>query len=133
VKHLPRLAVPAAALLAVACSGDPKIISATATPSILTAGSTVTVAVVLENVELEETPGGLRAAHEEEETSAHLHTYLDDTETNPLAQISAATFPVVIPRATAAGAHQLIVRIRRRDPTKGCASRGAARTIEAGR
>lgn len=112
------------ALALSACGGDPTIVSVTATPSTVAKGGTVTVTVELENVELgvaEDhaalTARGLRVAHGEEEAGMHLHTYLDDLETNPLAQTSSASFAIVIPLATASGAHQLIVRLHNGDHT----------------
>ncbi len=112
------------ALALSACGGDPAIVSVTATPSTVAAGGTVNVVVELENVELGEaaaehalTARGLRAAHGEETTGMHLHTYLDDLETNPLAQTSVASFDVVIPATATVGAHQLIVRVHNGDHT----------------
>ena len=111
-----------------ACGGDPAITAVTLTPSTVAAGGTVNVAVTLENVELgaldaasaltarDTTARGLRAAHGDA-AGMHLHAYFDNTESNPLVQTSSATFPVVIPAATAAGAHQLIVRLHNHDHT----------------
>lgn len=113
----------ALALVLSACGGDPTIVSVTVTPSTVAKGGTVNVTVELENVELGEaedhaalTARGLHTAHGEA-TGMHLHTYLDDLETNPLAQTSSASFAVVIPQAATSGAHQLIVRIHNGDHT----------------
>lgn len=109
-----------------ACGGDPRIVSVTANPSTIAAGGTITMTVVLENVDdvhSDEHALTARAlvaaddeAHEEEE-GVHIHTYLDSTDVNPLAQTSSTTYPVVVPAATAAGAHQLIVRLHNGDHT----------------
>lgn len=111
-----------------ACGGDPAITAVTITPATTTAGGTVTVAVTLENAELGamdaasaliargSTARGLRASHGDE-AGMHLHAYFDNTESNPLVQTSSTTFPVVIPAAATAGAHQLIVRLHNHDHT----------------
>lgn len=104
-----------------ACGGDPKIVSVVANPSMLTAGSTTTLTVAVENVEIGEeghalTARGLRAS-DGAATGMHLHTYLDNLESNPLAQVDVTTYPVVIPPATPAGAHTLIVRLHGADHT----------------
>jgi hypothetical protein len=107
-----------------ACGGDPAITSVTANPSTVARGGLTTLTVELENVELGLaadhhglTARGLQAAHGESPAGMHLHTYLDDLETNPLAQTSSVTFPVIIPLATAVGPHQLIVRLHMSDHT----------------
>lgn len=110
--------------LAACGDGDPAIVSVTANPTTVAAGGTIQMTVVLENVELEAgeaehalTQRALRVAHGDEEAGVHLHTYLDDLESNPLAQTSSTSYAIVIPQATATGAHQLIVRLHGADHT----------------
>lgn len=79
--------------------------------------------LVLENFE----PGGhsehgltartLREAADghDEEGDGHIHVYLDNTDQNPLAQVTTTVFPVIIPRATPAGTHTLIARLHGSD------------------
>lgn len=128
VGHLDRVRAPlvclSLVLLTAACGGDPAITSVTANPSIVARGGQTTLTVELENVELglaEDhhalTARGLHAAHGEEPAGMHLHTYLDDLETNPLAQTSSASFPVFIPLTAAVGPHRLIVRLHMSDHT----------------
>lgn len=111
-------------LLFTSCGGDPAITSVTVNPSTVVRGGQTTVTVELENVELglaEDhhalTARGLRSAHGEAPAGMHLHTYMDDLETNPLAQTSSVSFPVVIPLTASVGPHQLIVRLHMSDHT----------------
>lgn len=113
-----RLALLAIAIGAAACGqGEPRIISMTADPPLVVAGSTTTVTLVLENFAVGGahhglTARGLRAAEEAGEGDGHIHIYLDNTDQNPLVQSSAEVVPVIIPRATPAGAHTLIGRLQ---------------------
>jgi hypothetical protein len=89
-RYIPALGL---GLVLTGCGGGPKIISAVATPNAIPRAGTITMTVEVEDFEL----GG------------HIHTYLDNTETNPLAQTTRTSFPVVISSSTAPGAHKLIV------------------------
>ncbi len=117
-----RTLLAASALITlVACGGDPAIVSVVANPTTVMRGGTINMTVELENFTLGEgaaesglTARGLRATHGEA-VGGHIHTYLDDTETNPLAQTTELSYPVVISSSVAPGQHILIVRLHGAD------------------
>jgi hypothetical protein len=117
-----RLSVLSAVLCLAACGSTPEITSVTANPTTVAAGGTTTLTVVIVGTDLGEhgeaaaTARGLRAA-DSGAVEMHLHTYLDNTDSNPLVQTASTTFPVFIPVGTAGGAHSLIVRLHNGDHT----------------
>ena len=97
-------------------------------PASVAAGADVTATVEVENFMLVEPEGG-HDDHghddhghddhgaEADDNSGHVHVYLDDLMTNPVAMVGSTSFSITIPDGTAAGAHTLIARLHRADHT----------------
>jgi len=103
--------------------GTPTIASVDLSTTTPAAGDTIDVTVTGEHLgELEEstTSTGMEEMGEENEPlclGGHLHVYIDELMSNPIAQQEALAFPVVIPDTTPPGDHTLIVRLHNKDHT----------------
>jgi hypothetical protein len=137
--RFPSLAL-ATALVALGCHDEhecpaepPAITSFTVSPTMVAPGGTVTGSVVVANFELNgeshthgaapladaPTSEPLDEGHDAETAcpGGHVHVYLDDVMTEPLAMTTQASFSLVIPAATPVGSHTLIARLQNRDHT----------------
>lgn len=118
VYGLPGLLLSAFVLLAVGCGGDkadcgtPEFTSFSITPDTLAAGDTVSVTVAGNHLNFE-----TDADHDEACPGGHLHLYMDDLMTNPLAMEESTSFDATIPTDATAGAHTLIIRLQNHDHT----------------
>jgi len=103
-----------------ACGEDtppPEILSVEVTPSTVAPGGTVNVAVELAHFEFTEEHEDHEAPKHGEggDNVGHIHVYLDDLMTNPLAMPIEAAFDVTVPADTELGAHTLILRLHDAD------------------
>ena len=120
----------AALLTLMACGEaavDPAILAFTVDPGNVAAGGTVQVMVELEGFTLtgHDMSGSMSGMdmdmdmdmdhddhdHHSDGTSGHIHIYLDDVETNPLAMMGTSMAEITIPVDTEVGAHTLIARL----------------------
>lgn len=117
------------------CPGGPELVEVTA-PDTAAAGATITLAFEVKNFEFsmggeahhdEDPEGGEHEGGEHEGgeheggvdpisadtgcTVGHVHVYLDDLMTEPLAQITVASGDVVLPAGIEPGEHRLINRL----------------------
>ena len=94
------------------CAGAAAIGTFTITPATVAAGGQVNAQLVVSNFLLGHHDGG---GHAHACPNGHVHIYLDDLLTNPLAMPDEASSTVTIPAGTPAGEHQLIARLHGSD------------------
>lgn len=100
--------------------GEPMFTAFSVSPTTVAAGGAVEASIDGEHLgELAETESGAAEEHGHggDCPGGHLHVYLDDLMTNPLAMVGAKSFQLTIPEETAAGEHILIVRLHNKDHT----------------
>ena len=106
---------------------DPAILAFTVDPGTVAAGGTVQVMVELEGFTLtgHDMSGSMSGMdmdmdmdmdhddhdHHSDGTSGHIHIYLDDVETNPLAMMGTSMAEITIPVDAEVGSHTLIARL----------------------
>lgn len=139
MKILRLLALGSALTLGVACGhehdevvcpeGAPVIESLALSPTTVAPGDEIAGTVVVQNFELsgeadhqhaqglDRWPQDTGDHGTSECAGGHLHVYLDDVMTNPLAMPVTGEFTFTIPTGTAAGAHTILGRLHNRDHT----------------